>query len=149
MKEKFRQGKYRPEHPEKYIGDITNIQFRSSWELQAFQFLDRNPNVKKWASEEIKISYIKPLPDGSLKPSLYIPDLYVEYVNKKGQYIREMIEVKPVKYTQASTAKRSKTRLNENYIYVVNLAKFEAADRWCKPRGIKFTVLTENQLFGS
>lgn len=145
---RFRQGLFIPNNPEKYIGDLTKITFRSSWELTAFNFLDNNIHVRKWASEEIAIPYIKPMPNGSMRPSRYFPDLYVEYV-KNGKLIKEIIEVKPAKQTVQSKAKKAKVRLTENYIYVVNCAKWDAAEYWCKQRGIKFSLCTEADLFRS
>lgn len=37
-KGKYYQGKYKPKNPEKYVGDINNIIFRSSWERNFFFF---------------------------------------------------------------------------------------------------------------
>ena len=36
--------KYRPQNPEKYKDDPTNIIYRSSWELTVFKYLDSNPS---------------------------------------------------------------------------------------------------------
>ena len=32
----YRSGKYEPKNPEKYIGDIHNIIYRSSWEYRFY-----------------------------------------------------------------------------------------------------------------
>jgi hypothetical protein len=69
------QGYFKPRHPEKYVGDVNKIRFMSSWELQADKFLDDNPNVLRWSSEEIVIPYVKPT-DG--KVHRYYPDYWVE-----------------------------------------------------------------------
>lgn len=55
------KGLFKPEHPEKYMGDITKIRFLSSWELRFMHFCDSNPNVISWGSEEIRIQYWNPI----------------------------------------------------------------------------------------
>ena len=37
--------------------------------------------------------------------------------------------------------------LYESQMYVVNQAKWKAAEKWCKKKGYKFLILTEDQLF--
>jgi len=138
--------KFTPKYPEKYIGDHTAIIIRSSWELRVFQFCDSNYNVVRWGSEEIAIPYMKPFP-GGMKPARYYPDLYVEYIDREGKLNRELIEVKPEKFTKASRARNSTTKAFENTQYVVNMAKFTAADNWCKRNGITFKVLSEKSIF--
>lgn len=137
---RFRQGKYTPRHPEKYIGNVNTIRYMSSWELRLFQFLDNNPNILRWASEEIAIPYIKPT-DG--KVHRYFPDCYVEYQNKYGQIVKEILEVKPKEQTRLS--KRAK--LVEAVTFAINKAKWAAADEWCKQRGLTFRVITQDALF--
>lgn len=149
-KTKYRQGTFVPEHPEKYKGDVNNITYRSSWELHAFRFLDANPHIKLWASEELAIAYLKPSPIPNHPPTLnrYFPDLYVEYMDVNGKIIKELIEVKPKKQLKASTAKKTKTKLTENYTLAVNMAKWQFAEQWCKNNGVRFSLLTEDKLFG-
>lgn len=141
-----RKKRFKPLHPEKYIGDPNEIIIRSSWEERVFQFCDNNYNVLRWGSEEIAIPYMKPFP-GGMKPAKYFPDLYVEYIDREGKLNREIVEVKPQKFTRASKARNQATKAFENMQYVVNMAKFTAADNWCKKHGIKFLVLSENSIF--
>lgn len=138
--------RFYPINTEKYMGDPDNIIIRSSWELRAFQFCDNNPNVLLWGSEEIIIPYMKPFP-GGMKPARYYPDLYVEYINRSGELIKELIEVKPEKFTKASRARNPATKAFENSQYIVNMAKFTAADNYCKQKGIKFSVMSEKSIF--
>ena len=35
----------------------------------------------------------------------------------------------------------------ENYTYVINQCKWEAARKWCDKHGYKFLILTEKELF--
>jgi hypothetical protein len=151
MKKSFRQGLYTPRNPEKYLGDLTQIEYRSSWELHAFQFLDNNIKVRHWISEGVAIQYMKPVspqedPRG-FRPARYFPDLFIVYELPDGTIQKEMIEIKPEKQTKPSKSRNTYTRLLEDYTYAVNQAKWQAAITWCNQRGIKFSVLTEKSLF--
>lgn len=143
--------KFELRNPHKYDGDVDNIVFRSTWEYNAFKFCDNNPNVLLWSSEEIAIPYMKPVfvSGGKLSTKLarYYPDLYVEYVNKNGDVMKELIEIKPKKQTRASRAKKYSTNFFENMTYMVNTAKWDAAKNWCKQHDIKFCIVTEDSLF--
>lgn len=140
MANEWRQGFYTPSHPEKYKGDVNNIVFRSSWELSFAKFLDGNPNVIQWASEEFFIPYFNPILN---RPAKYYPDFWVKYRNKYGEEVQEVIEVKPsnqVNRPKGGNAKKSAE-------WVVNTAKWEAAIKFCEQRNLKFRVLTEKRLF--
>ncbi len=140
------QGFYHPRHPEKYVGDVTKIRFMSSWELQADKFLDDNPNILRWSSEEIAIPYIKPT---DKKVHKYYPDYWVEFRNSHGKIVQEIWEVKPKNQTQQpkSRGKNRKTQLRESITWAINVAKWEAATQFCNKYGLKFRIITENQLF--
>lgn len=140
----FRQGNFIPRHPEKYLGNIANITYRSSWELRFCEFLDNNPNVLHWASEEISIPYVKPTTGRVHK---YYADFFIEIINKQGEVNRELIEIKPHKQTMPSTAKRKKTQLYENITYAINKAKWEAAQQYAEHKGWTFRIVTEHQIF--
>ena len=43
---------FKPSHPRKYKGDITNIICRSTWEKKFCHYCDLNENVIEWGSEE-------------------------------------------------------------------------------------------------
>ena len=141
-----KQGYYTPRHPEKYKGNVGKIRYMSSWELSFNQFLDNNPNILNWASEEIKIPYIKPT-DGRIHH--YYPDYWIKYKDKNGKMIQEIIEVKPDKETRPpkATGKNKKTQLYENLTWAINSAKWEAASQFCAKYNIKFRIVTELQLF--
>lgn len=147
MNKTFRQGIFTPTNPEKYRGNANNIVFRSSWELSMNKFLDGNPNVLSWSSEEIKIPYLKPTTG---RVHNYFPDYFMEYQNVSGEVIREIIEIKPSNQCHApvpSRGKRRKTLLYEQQQWAVNEAKWKAAQSWCAARGLVFRVLTEKSLF--
>ena len=69
-----RKGFFKPANPSKYIGDPTQIIYRSGWELRVMQYLDKNPNVIEWRSEEVAIPYRSPV-DNRLQ--FFVKELYV------------------------------------------------------------------------
>lgn len=143
--------KYAVRNTHKYLGDPNNVVIRSSWEANTFAFCDNNQYVLAWCSEEIVIPYMKPVfgTNGTItyKPAKYFPDLYVEYVGKDGEVLKELIEIKPKKQTRASRARNYATNFYENMVYAVNTAKWNAARNWCQSRGIKFSIITEQKIF--
>ncbi len=144
----WKQDFYQVRNPEKYLGDVNNVFYRSSWELEAFEFCDfKNPNVLRWASEEIVIPYALPTPNGGVRPAKYYPDLYMEYINAQKQLCKVLIEIKPKKQMKASRARNPKTKMFENAQYMKNQLKWEAAEAWCKKNGIKFMIMHEGDQF--
>lgn len=140
----YKQGWYKPKHPEKYVGDVTKIRYMSSWEHKMHQFLDNNPNILQWSSEEIKIPYMHPF---KKKVTVYLPDYWVKYKNKKGKIIQEIIEVKPSHQTRPTRRRKPKQRLYEQATYAINIMKWRAAQQFCDKYNIKFRLLTEKELF--
>ena len=136
------KGMFRPQHPEKYLGDPTKIRFLSSWELRFCQFLDVNPNVITWGSEEFHIPYFNPI---KKKVTAYYPDFIVKFKTANGQVVTEVIEIKPKK--EAVLRPGKKISLYDQVQLVINHAKWTAATAFCENHGIKFRVLTEDQLF--
>ena len=149
----YHQGRFKPHNAQKYMGDPTNIVYRSGWELKLFTYLDKHPSVTKWGSEEFFIPYISPI-DG--KWHRYFPDVYVEQINMEGKKQKILIEVKPDSQTRPPsptgkvTAKGNTSRryLNEVKTWGVNEAKWKAAREYCLDRGWTFQIMTEKQLFG-
>lgn len=144
MARAFKQGYYTPRNAVKYVGDITNIIFRSSCEEKAMQFFDNNPNILRWSSEPIAILYKKPTDNQQHR---YFPDFWVEYKSSDGVVTQELLEIKPDKETKPSTSRSNKGRVMENMTYAINISKWTAATQWCQKHGIKFRILTEKQLF--
>jgi len=137
---RFAQGKFTLKNPEKYVGNRTPT-YRSSWEFHFMKFCDEHPSVSKWASESIRIPYKNPLTG---KHTIYVPDFFIAYSNKQGKQRVEVIEVKPA--NQALREKVGRSRVNQAS-YIVNQAKWAAANDWCKQKGIIFRVITENDIF--
>lgn len=144
MTYKYKQGHFKPKHPEKYVGNLSKIVYRSSYELEMHNFLDNNPNVLQWSSEEVVIPYLKPT-DGKIHR--YFPDYWVKFKDKNGNIIEEIIEVKPQSQTKPARSKGGKYDIFEQLTWAVNTAKWQACQQWCNQRGIKFRILTERSVF--
>lgn len=141
----YQQGKFSPQNPHKYIGDTSNIIYRSSWELRAMMWFDENPDIERWGSEELTIPYRSPL-DRQLHR--YFPDFVVKFHSPTGLQIA-LIEIKPESQTvppKQTKRKRRSTLLYEAQEYAVNQAKWKAAREYCQGKGWKFLVLTEKNL---
>jgi hypothetical protein len=141
------RGRYNPKNKSKYMGDPTKIIYRSLWERKCMLIFDENPNVTKWASEEIAIPYLSPV---DRKRHKYYPDFIIEMKNKQGEVETVMIEVKPKKQTQPPKKPKRQTKkfLNEAKTYLTNQAKWEAASAFCDIKGWTFKILTEKEIFG-
>ena len=137
---KFAQGRFEMKNPSKYVGTKTPLA-RSSWEFVFMRMLDEHQGVEKWASESIQIPYRDPLTG---KYTIYVPDFFITYVDKNGAKHAEVVEVKPA--SQTLLANLGKSVYNQQQ-YVKNMAKWEAATKWCKQQGIKFRVVNEEHIF--
>tara|TARA_B110000259_G_scaffold89701_1_gene104243 strand:- start:29 stop:274 length:246 start_codon:yes stop_codon:yes gene_type:complete len=68
------KGLYRPINPNKYVGDVNKIVYRSLLEKKFMLQIDNNPDVTYWASEELAIRYYNPV---TKKYHRYFPDFIV------------------------------------------------------------------------
>jgi len=91
--------------------------FKSSWELTLYRFLDSSPLVEKWESECVKIPYFF-----NRKRRNYIPDVLIND--------QLLLEVKPMNQIRTQ----------------MNLAKFEAASNFCMMKRWTFRVITKERL---
>ena len=137
---KFAQGRFEMKNPAKYVGKRTPLA-RSSWEFVFMRMLDEPPGVENWASESIQIPYRCPLTG---KHTIYVPDFFIVYNDKTGGKHAEVVEVKPLSQTQLEHV--GKSRYNQEQ-YVKNMAKWEAANAWCKQQGLKFRIVNEGDIF--
>ena len=135
------KGRFKITKPEKYIGDYTNVVYRSLWERQCFKWCESNPNVKAWNSEEVVIPYVS---RHDKKMHRYFVDLFVEMTN--GEIL--LVEIKPKKETKPPKEPKRKTKryINEVLTYVKNQDKWEAASEFADAKGWKFQVWTEDTL---
>ena len=112
---RWAQGKYSLKNPGKYVGNKSPT-YRSSWEFHFMKFCDENPAIASWASEAIKIPFRSPLTG---KPTVYVPDFFIQYKDKKGRARVELIEIKPS--SQAMRENIGKNKQNQAS-YVLNLS---------------------------
>jgi hypothetical protein len=143
---KYNQGKYRPRNPQKYGGDVSNIVYRSSYELKFMQYCDLTESVNSWKSEEFWIPYRSPL-DG--KTHRYFPDFFLKYKDKDGKTRNMVVEVKPakdLKEPQTNPTRRTKSWAYSVKMWAINQAKFEAAKEWCADHNYEFRIFTEKEL---
>lgn len=91
MAHKFAKGFYTIKNPQKYVGNKKPM-YRSSWELHFMMFCDNSPSIQKWASEAITIPYKDPLTN---RNTVYVPDFFIQYLDKNNKLQVELIEIKP------------------------------------------------------
>lgn len=139
-------GKFKPKNITKYVGNSKNIIYRSSWECKFMNWLDKTDSVKFWASEEIFIQYFDPV---AKKTRRYFPDFVAQMETKSGNQIF-LIEIKPEKQTKppkiTTSKKKSKKFLFENMTWLVNSAKWDAANNFCVEKGWVFKIVTEHYI---
>jgi hypothetical protein len=129
-KTKFTQGYYKPVNEEKYKQPMDKTmnssiypEYRSSWELKFYKFLDSSDLVEYWTTEPFPIPYISPK-DGQIHR--YFPDVLLKLTNGK----KLLIEIKP----------------NNQKSNPINIAKWEAAKEFCKLHNLEFRVFSEDEL---
>ena len=146
---KYNQGFYHPQNPQKYVGAVGNIVYRSGLEWRMMRYFDQHSGVLQWSSEEIKIPYVRP-DDGNYHR--YYPDFLVRLRQSNGGDKTFLIEVKPLKQTRPpknpETKAQQRRYLKEMASFAINHAKWEAAKKWCSLRGADFLVLTEVEILG-
>lgn len=157
------KGKYILMNPDKYMEGLPEPEYKSEWEQKMFVVCDCNPFVTRWGYEPFTIAYHSPL---YLKQSLYKPDIYLECRYADGHEEKYLIEVKPTSYSivpkaprplpEGCTDKRkidSYNRRKNAYDrkcmdVMVNYAKWNAAEAWCKARNINWFIANESNTRG-
>ena len=140
------KGKYIPINPKKYVGNSSQIIYRSLWERKLMVYCDRNDKVIEWGSEEVIVPYRSPW-DG--KMHRYFPDFYMKVKQTNGTYKKFIIEVKPKAQCKEPTkTPKRKTRkwYKEVQTWGINQAKWKSATDYCENRGMEFKILTEDHL---
>lgn len=142
----FVQGKFRPSNPRKYMGDVNNIVYRSSWELQFCRWCDDTPEIVSWNSEELVIPY-RSMVDNRMHR--YFTDAVVIVQTPQGLR-KKIIEIKPFKETQKP--KQGKNQKDASFeedvrTYLVNQSKWAAAREYAQNNNSEFIIITEKQLF--
>ena len=137
---KFAQGRFDVKNPDKYVGKKAPLA-RSSWEFIMMKMLDEHQGVQSWASESIQIPYRDPLTG---KYTVQGPDFFIVYVDRNGKKHAEVIEVKPESQTKLESVGKSQYKQQQ---YVKNMAKWEAASKWCQQQGVRLRIVNENEIF--
>jgi len=135
------RGRFTPKNPEKYVGDVKNIVYRSLWERNTFRWIDDQSSIVHWNSEELIIPYVC---ETDKKLHKYYMDLWFQTRDGKN-YI---IEIKPKGQTKPPKTPQRKTRryVKESLTYVKNQSKWKAASEFALDRGWTFEVWTEDTL---
>ena len=138
-------GRFKPSNPQKYMGNHENIVYRSSWECRVMNWLDKNPSIVSWASEELIIPYKSPVDN---RMHRYFPDFVVKVRGQDGKTKTMMLEVKPKYQTKPPEQLKRVTKryITEVATWGVNQAKWAAAEEYCKDRGWEFKLITEDHL---
>ena len=134
-----------PRNVKKYVGTWP-IVIRSKWERKFCRIIDTNPDIIEWSSEDVVIKYLDPSKLNKVRR--YYPDFWFKTKDLK-QFI---VEIKPLRETRPPRASKKKSRLtilNEQKTFKTNMAKFEAAKRWCDKMNMTFKIITEKELYGS
>lgn len=139
MSRNWAQGIYEIQNPTKYVGK-RRPRYRSGWELSFMRFCDVNPNVLQWASEAVQIPYRNPLTG---KLTHYVPDFLITYRTRNNTVRAELIEIKPRGQSEIVEGQRPRDRA----VVAINMAKWDAATKWCKKQGLTFRVITEDHMF--
>ena len=134
-----------PKNPSKYKGDLSNISYRSGYELKFMNWCDLNSDVLEWGSEEVVIPYRSPLDN---RVHRYFVDFLVKVKQTDNTCKMILVEVKPYRFTQEPKIPKRRTKrfINEVKQWGVNLAKWESATEFCIDRGWEFKLITEKEL---
>jgi len=139
-KRKTYTGNYRVKNPDKYIGDLDNVHYRSSWERLFCRWCDNNNAVVMWGIEPISIPYFDL---GTRKNRRYFPDFFVKFADGR-EYL---IEIKPsTECVPPKGKKGTKNFILAEQTYATNRSKWSAAKTFCNKKGWKFRVMNENNL---
>lgn len=161
--QKYKQGNYIPINSSKVIklNSEGGIYYRSGYELKTYKYLDMNEDIIQWGVEFIAIPYkkteVKKASDGIMDYKTtshnYYPDVWYKIKRSDGSIDEVLMEIKPYSETipPKQPAFNATSKQLENFEYAMklwnaNMYKWEAAERFCKDRGIKFVILTEAYL---
>ncbi len=150
MKDRYYQGQYIPVNFDKYVGDVSDIIYRSKWEYAVCWWCDHNESIIKWSSEPEfhKIPY-DIIENGNIIRSIYIPDFWLKIKKTDGSEEEQVLEIKPYKQTLfPEEPKKYTEKSSQGYeyrlkMYQRNLVKWDTAKKYFEKKGILFYVLTE------
>lgn len=152
------KGWYKITNPSKFIRPIdeymestinrdgnTYVQYKSGLERIAFCYADMNPKIKFFSVEPFNIQYIKPTDN---KIHRYYIDMFLEFVtgDKFLVEIKSYNETIPPEKPRVNTARSVIRYKNAVETYMINQAKWKSAREFAEKRGMRFIILTENEL---
>lgn len=141
------QGIYKVKNKNKYVGDVNNIVYRSSWELKYLTMLDNDERVLEFSSEETIIPYYGI--DNRLHR--YFVDFKIKRLDKDNNIITELVEIKPYHETippVLTESQKMRTKLRQVVTWETNQRKWEQARKYCEKQGWQFRLVTENDIPG-
>jgi len=160
------QGYFRNlKNPQKYIGDLNLIIYRSSWEFSFIKWCDISPSIIRWSSEPIKVQYadrvskldeckklgLDPNNPRNWTTKNYNVDFWIEICKGNGIVEKWFIEVKPQDKLKKPIPPIKNSSLKEqrkfNKLakeYLINEAKWQAMNEFATKNNAKFYVFTEN-----
>lgn len=144
---KYHQGIYKLGNVNKYIGNPSDVVYRSGLEHEFMRFCDVASYVTKWGAEVMVIPYT----DHEGNHRRYYPDFYME-IATNDFFARYVIEVKPWQETQApvvpehATLTKMRSLEYQLKMYRKNVYKWTKAIEWSKSRDMIFKIITEKNM---
>lgn len=158
---------YKLKFPEKYIGDLRLIIYRSNLELAFCKWCDSSPSIIKWSSEPTKVPYydrvskLEEYKKYNLNPNdsknwvirNYNLDFYIEIKKPDDTIEKWYVEVKPSEKLHKPIPPPISASLKEQRQfnvkakeYLINEAKFVAAKAFAEKKNAKFFIFTEETI---
>lgn len=134
-------GTYHVANREKYAG-LRDPQYKSLLECKMMYYLDHSPHVLRWNYEPMPIKYIDESSNRKVR-NYYID--FTAVVKNKNSVHTVWIEVKSESEIRPPS-KRVKDQKTAMKIWIKNQSKWKAARELAESRGIKFVVVSENEL---
>ena len=141
----YTQGVYRPQNKEKCKSSLNC--YRSRPEYMIMRWMDNNPNVVSWASEQDVVWYKKSMDGG--RPHRYFLDFTCEYRNRDGSVSKLFIEYKPKKFLKMPVRTKRMSAKTYNYLcetWVQNQEKWAAARKYAEDHDGRFMVICEDSI---
>jgi hypothetical protein len=145
----YSQNYYDVVNKDKYVGKGKPF-YRSSYENRMFYYCDHSINVLKWSSESLAIPYVCRI-DG--KKHRYYPDIIADIRDVNGKVVKYIFEIKPYKQTlppkepKTARGRKSKSYIYAKLMYIKNMDKWDATEKYCKKYGYVFEKITEKEIY--
>lgn len=161
-----KQGYYKVQNKGKYVGDPSQVVYRSSWEMKFAKWCDYSPSVLRWSSEPMKIPYYDRISNMEKNKKMgldnnnprnwkvrnYHTDFWVE-VQKGDEVEKWFVEIKPSVELKKPVPPPPNAKLKDikrfnqkAKTYLINEGKFASLNDWARKHNMKFYVFTEKTL---